>query len=133
MTRKKAEVVTDRAGGAAPGQGPGPEEIAAGAYRVETGRGLTGANVYLVRSGPGWVLIDAAWPRRAQLIKAAAESVFGPGTRPAAIVLTHIHPDHSGSALELARMWDLPVYVHPAELVLAPGGCRNTATRWTAG
>jgi glyoxylase-like metal-dependent hydrolase (beta-lactamase superfamily II) len=95
-----------------------PEEIAQGVYRVVAG---PGTNVYLVRSGPGWVLIDAAWPGRGRLIKAAAESLFGPGTRPAAIVLTHIHPDHSGSALELARMWDLPVHVHPDELVLAPG------------
>jgi len=30
-----------------------PEETAPGVYRVETGRGLTEANVYLVRSGPG--------------------------------------------------------------------------------
>ena len=37
-----------------------PEEIAPGVYRVPTGRGLAGANVYLVRSGPGWVLIDTA-------------------------------------------------------------------------
>jgi len=114
--------------------GPGPEEIAAGVYRVETGRGLTGANVYLVRSAPGWVLIDTGWPHRGQLIRAAAESLFGPGTRPAAIALTHIHPDHSGSALELARMWDLPVYVHPDELVLAPGGYLreygNPLDRW---
>ena len=114
--------------------GTGPEEIAPGVYRVETGRGLTGVNVYLVRSGPGWVLIDTAWPGRGRLIRAAAESVFGPGARPAAIVLTHIHPDHSGSALELARMWDLPVYVHPDELVLAPGGYLpeygNPLDRW---
>jgi glyoxylase-like metal-dependent hydrolase (beta-lactamase superfamily II) len=111
-----------------------PVEIAPGVYRVETGRGLAEANVYLVRSGPGWVLIDTAWPHHAQLIKAAAESLFGAGTRPAAIVLTHIHPDHSGSALELARMWDLPVWVHPDELVLAPGGYRpeygNPLDRW---
>jgi glyoxylase-like metal-dependent hydrolase (beta-lactamase superfamily II) len=137
MARRTAQAVTDGAGGAAPGPGPGPEEIAAGVYRVETGRGLTEANVYLVRSGPGWVLIDAAWPHRTQLIKAAAESLFGLGTRPAAIVLTHIHPDHSGSALELARMWDLPVYVHPAELVLAPGGYLpeygNPLDRWLIG
>ena len=99
--------------------GARPEEIAPGVYRVEAG---PGTNVYLVRSGPGWVLIDTAWPGRGRLIKAAAESVFGAGTRPQAIVLTHIHPDHSGSALELARMWDLPVRVHPGEVVLAPGG-----------
>ena len=114
--------------------GTRPEEIAPGVYRVETGRGLTEANVYLVRSGPGWVLIDTAWPGRGRLIRAAAVSVFGAGARPAAIVLTHIHPDHSGSALELARMWDLPVYVHPDEMVLAAGGYLpeygNPLDRW---
>jgi glyoxylase-like metal-dependent hydrolase (beta-lactamase superfamily II) len=47
--------------------------------------------------------------------------VFGAGARPDAIVLTHIHPDHAGSALELARLWDLPVHVHPAELPMAGG------------
>jgi glyoxylase-like metal-dependent hydrolase (beta-lactamase superfamily II) len=101
--------------------GIGAQEIAEGVYRLETGRGLTEANVYFVRSGPGWALIDTAWPHRGQVISAAAESLFGAGTRPAAILLTHIHPDHAGSALELARMWDLPVRVHPGELPLASG------------
>ncbi len=111
-----------------------PEEIAPGVYRLATGRGLAGANVYLVRSGAAWVLIDTAWPHRGQLIRAAAVSVFGAGTRPEAIMLTHIHPDHSGSALELARVWDLPVHVHPDEMVLAPGGYLpeygNPLDRW---
>jgi len=52
------------------------EEVAEGVYCVRTGRGLTEANVYLVRSGPSWVLIDAAWPHRGQLIKSAAESLL---------------------------------------------------------
>jgi glyoxylase-like metal-dependent hydrolase (beta-lactamase superfamily II) len=111
-----------------------PAEVAPGVYRVATGRGLTAANVYLVRSRAGWVLIDTGWPHNAQLIAAAADSVFGPGARPEAIVLTHIHPDHSGSALELARLWDIPVYVHPDELVLARGGYQreygNPLDRW---
>src|SRR5271166_6063466 len=97
------------------------EQIAEGVYRLETGRGLTGANVYFVQSGPAWVLIDTAWPHRGPVISAAAESLFGAGTCPAAILLTHIHPDHAGSALELARLWDLPVHVHPSELPLASG------------
>ena len=101
--------------------GPRPEEVAPGVYWLSTGRGITAANVYLVRAGPVWVLIDTAWPHRGPLIRAAAESLFGMGARPAAILLTHIHPDHSGSALELARMWELPVHVHPAELALASG------------
>ena len=124
MAGQPGEATTDGAAGSAPvpGRGPGrPEETAPGVYRVETGRGLTEANVYLVRSGPGWVLIDTAWPHRGQLIRAAAESLFGAGTRPEAILLTHIHPDHAGSARELAGLWDLPVHVHPAELPLAAG------------
>ena len=64
---------------------PRPEELASGAYRVDAGRWLTGANVYLVRSGQAWALIDTAWPHRGQLIKTAAESLFGTGTRPTAI------------------------------------------------
>ncbi len=112
------------AGGAIPAAGDAgirAEQIAEGVYRLETGRGLTGANVYFVRSGPAWVLIDTALAASRRGDPAAAESLFGAGTRPAAILLTHIHPDHAGSALELARLWDLPVHVHPGELPLASG------------
>ncbi len=35
--------------------------------------------------------------------------------KPRAIVLTHGHFDHAGSALELAKAWDVPVYAHPLE------------------
>ena len=46
----------------------------------------------------------------------------------------HIHPDHAGPALELARRRDLPVLVHPCELPLAPGGYLpeygNPLDRW---
>ena len=56
-------------------------EVADGVYCVGVGRGLLASNVYLIRSGGSWALIDAAWPGRGQLITAAAESVFGEGTR----------------------------------------------------
>jgi len=95
---------------------PRPQEVAPGVCPIETGRGITEANVYLVRSRPAWVLVDTAWPGRAGIIRAAAETPFGLGTCPAAILLTHFHPDHGGSALELARMWELPVHVHPDDL-----------------
>jgi glyoxylase-like metal-dependent hydrolase (beta-lactamase superfamily II) len=85
---------------------------------METGKGISRANVYFVRSGSSWVLIDAALANCGRLIRKTAESLFGTNTRPASILLTHDHPDHAGSALELARMWDCPVYVHPDELPL---------------
>lgn len=111
-----------------------PEQVAAGLYRLETGRGIAEANVYLVESGQTWVLVDTAWPRRGPEITTAAGSLFGSASRPAAIFLTHIHPDHCGSALELAELWDVPVYVHPDELPLAAGGYlpqfANPLDRW---
>lgn len=96
----------------------GPIEIAAGVYYLHVRR----ANVYFVRSPPSWVLIDAGWPGSADVIRAAGESLFGPGSRPAAILLTHAHPDHFGSAADLARVWQLPVWVHRDDLPYLKGG-----------
>ena len=83
--------------------------------------GRTQTVVYFVRSGPSWVLIDAGWANDASRIERAAGSLFGGDSRPAAILLTHCHPDHAGSALPLALAWDCAVYVHPAELPIATG------------
>jgi glyoxylase-like metal-dependent hydrolase (beta-lactamase superfamily II) len=83
--------------------------------------GRTQTTVYFVRSGPSWVLIDAGWARDVSRIEGAARSLFGAGSRPAAILLTHCHPDHSGSALSLARAWGCSVYMHPDELPIATG------------
>jgi deazaflavin-dependent oxidoreductase (nitroreductase family) len=88
------------------------KEIAPGVYRLS----LLGTNAYFVRSGPSWALIDAGWANSAQAIREAA-ALFGPNARPAAILLTHNHPDHAGAALDLARTWQLPVYVGPYETV----------------
>ena len=63
----------------------------------------------------GWVLVDAGLPGTARLIEAAAAERFGPGARPAAIVMTHGHFDHVGALETLAERWDAPVYAHPAE------------------
>jgi glyoxylase-like metal-dependent hydrolase (beta-lactamase superfamily II) len=97
-----------------------PREIAPDVYCLGP-RGRTQTDVYFVRSGSSWALIDAGWAKDGPSIKAAAESLFGADTRPAAILLTHCHPDHGGSALQLARAWSCSVYVHPDELPVASG------------
>src|SRR5215204_3760284 len=81
------------------------QEIAPDVYCLRTGRWLTDSNVYFVRSGSSWVLIDTARPWCGALIKKNAEVVFGANTHPTAILLTHDHFDHAGSAIELARTW----------------------------
>jgi glyoxylase-like metal-dependent hydrolase (beta-lactamase superfamily II) len=85
------------------------------------------ANVFLYgRPGSGdrgWVLIDAGIPApgAAGRILAAAAERYGREARPAAIVLTHGHFDHVGSARHLSDHWDVPVYAHPLELPYLTG------------
>jgi glyoxylase-like metal-dependent hydrolase (beta-lactamase superfamily II) len=100
---------------------PVPQQVAPGVYLVTLGKGAAASNSYLVRSGPTWTLIDTGWASNAAAIRTAAEAVFGPGARPTAVLLTHIHPDHSGSAGDLARSWEVPVYVHADEVPAAAG------------
>ena len=105
-------------------------EIAPGVHCKEVGKGISRSNVYFVRSGSSWVLIDTASANCGRLIRKTAESLFGANTRPTAILLTHDHPDHAGSALDLARMWGCPVYVHPDELPLAAIGDLSTVEKY---
>ncbi len=97
------------------------ETVAPGVYHLVTGK-RRDSNVYFVQSGETWVLVDTMWPGQAELIRGAAETLSGVGARPRAIVLTRVHPDHAGSASELAHTWDVTVYVHPDELPLPPAG-----------
>jgi glyoxylase-like metal-dependent hydrolase (beta-lactamase superfamily II) len=98
----------------------GAREIAPDVYCLGP-RGRTQTDVYFVRSGSAWALVDAGWAKDGPSIKRAAESVFGAETPPVSILLTHVHPDHAGSAFELARIWECPVYMHPDELPIANG------------
>lgn len=83
------------------------------------GMKLTYVNVYMIanrRGFPkGWVLVDAGPQRSAKKIINMAESLFGAGTKPLAIVLTHAHSDHTGSLEALLKHWDVPVYAHKLE------------------
>jgi glyoxylase-like metal-dependent hydrolase (beta-lactamase superfamily II) len=83
--------------------------------------GRTQTNVYLVRTGSSWILIDAGWAQDAERIRSAVRSVLGAEAAPSAILLTHVHPDHAGSARHLVAEWGCPIFVHPAEIPIATG------------
>jgi glyoxylase-like metal-dependent hydrolase (beta-lactamase superfamily II) len=112
-------------------------EIAEDVYQVALGPRALASNVYLIRAGAGWVLVDTAWPGSAEAIRRAAKSIFGPAVRPQALLLTHIHPDHSGSAARLAHTFRVPVFVHRDELPFASGNYQpryaNPLDRWLLG
>jgi glyoxylase-like metal-dependent hydrolase (beta-lactamase superfamily II) len=80
-------------------------------------------NVYFVEAGaPGeWVLVDTGLPGSTKNIIAAANELFYPGTHPQAILLTHGHMDHAGSAQELADHWKVPIYAHRLEMPFLTG------------
>ncbi len=79
-------------------------------------------NVYFIgRPGGPWLLVDAGLPGRAKQIHAAAEARFGAGSKPEAIILTHGHFDHAGSAAQLAAKWDVPIYAHRLEMPYLTG------------
>ena len=93
-------------------------EVAGGVVRVPT----VFVNAYLVDApGGAWVLVDTGLPGFAWRVRQAAAARYGAGSRPAAILLTHGHFDHAGSALELAKSWDVPVYAHKLELPYLTG------------
>jgi glyoxylase-like metal-dependent hydrolase (beta-lactamase superfamily II) len=89
------------------------------------GMKLTFVNVYMIanRRGvkKGWILVDTGQQGSANKIIAMAEALFGLGTRPAAIILTHGHSDHSGSLEALLKHWKVPVYAHENELPYLTG------------
>jgi glyoxylase-like metal-dependent hydrolase (beta-lactamase superfamily II) len=87
-------------------------QVAAGVHQLLIKRFV---NVYFVEtSTPGkWVLIDTGTEGSQREIIATADQLYGPGARPEAILLTHGHPDHGGSAKELAAYWSVAVIVHP--------------------
>jgi len=96
------------------------DTVAAGVTQLRIQRFV---NVYFVETGtPGeWVLVDTGLPGSARAIIAAADKLFYSGSRPEAILLTHGHLDHLGSARELADHWHVPVIAHPLELPYLTG------------
>lgn len=100
--------------------GAGPVEIAPDVFCLGPW-GRTQTSAYLVRAGSSWALVDAGWAGDAARIEADVRSLLGPGAVPTAILLTHDHPDHAGSARALAETWHCPILLHPAETAIASG------------
>jgi glyoxylase-like metal-dependent hydrolase (beta-lactamase superfamily II) len=82
-------------------------------------------NVYFIGpEGAGdreWFLVDTGLKISAPWIRRAAAQRFGAESRPRAILLTHGHFDHVGSAKSLADSWDCPVYVSESEMPFVTG------------
>jgi glyoxylase-like metal-dependent hydrolase (beta-lactamase superfamily II) len=80
-------------------------------------------NFYMVQNlnTKAWFLIDAGLPWSADNIKTMARELFGEGSRPQAIILTHGHFDHTGALETLVNEWSVPVYAHALEFPYLTG------------
>jgi glyoxylase-like metal-dependent hydrolase (beta-lactamase superfamily II) len=80
-------------------------------------------NYYMIKdeTSGSWALIDTGLKWSASTIKNMAKEIFGAGSRPAAIILTHGHFDHVGSLQSLAEEWNVPVYAHLLEMPYLTG------------
>ena len=74
-------------------------------------------NVYLIQDqeGTGWVMVDTGLKTTASKIRSLVGELFGKGSLPKAIIMTHGHFDHRGSLVQLAEEWGVPVYCHHQE------------------
>ncbi len=79
-------------------------------------------NAFIISFGSRyWALVDTGLENSDEYIIRAADDIFGAGTRPHAILLTHGHFDHTGSLKALTMHWDVPTYIHKNELAYITG------------
>lgn len=74
-------------------------------------------NCFLLEAATGLVLVDTGLPSHGEIILEALD-----GRPITAIVLTHAHCDHAGSAAFLAQATGAPVWCHPLDADLLKDG-----------
>ncbi|CAN5598242.1 MBL fold metallo-hydrolase [soil metagenome] len=97
--------------------------IGSGVFRLKEGL----VNCYLIEEDEGVTVLDAAWPRSfGHLEQALTEIGRSPGDV-RAIVLTHGHPDHVGSAEHARQAWGVPVLVNRDESDRVKGRAKGSS------
>ena len=79
-------------------------------------KGLRQVNLWLLRDGDGWTMIDCGWAdaETRETIEAAWSAILGgrPLTR---LIVTHFHPDHMGNCRWIAERWGVTPLVTRSE------------------
>ncbi len=86
------------------------------------------SNWLIVRDDSGFILIDGGYPADRDLV---LESVRGLGLDPAAakaMLITHGHVDHTGSAAYFSRTFGTPILCSPEELAHVQGKEKHQVT-----
>jgi glyoxylase-like metal-dependent hydrolase (beta-lactamase superfamily II) len=98
-------------------------EVADGIFWISTPVpfvGLKQVNLWLLRDGPGWTMIDCGYGRphvREQIEQVWSNVLDGrPITR---LIVTHFHPDHAGNSAWICRRWNLRPWMSHSEWLTA--------------
>ena len=87
------------------------EAIADGVHRITLGF----VSAYLIEGDDGLTLVDCGEHNHGGTIVDAIVGLGRTAGEIRRILVTHHHPDHTGSLAELARASEAPVYVHAAD------------------
>ena len=87
-------------------------EVVPGIHRVD---GTWGGNVYLLIDADSLTLVDAALPFNAGRIRRYIESIGRAVSQVRQVVLTHSHPDHTGSIRSLFGDSGVQILVHDSD------------------
>jgi glyoxylase-like metal-dependent hydrolase (beta-lactamase superfamily II) len=84
--------------------------------------GVRGANVWLVGTREGLVVVDTGFPGHGRRVLEFLGARGHPASELRAIVLTHADPDHAGSAAELRALTGAPIAIHAHDAPVLAGG-----------
>lgn len=87
------------------------EKVADGVHRCADGL----VNWYLVEDDTGVLLVDTGWPGSWPRIERGLSELGRGYDDVRAVLLTHGHPDHLGTAEQARTAFDVPVHVHARE------------------
>jgi len=99
------------------------EQVGEGVFRLAEGL----VNCYLIEDGGEVTVIDAAWPRSWDALQGAVADIGRSPSDVRAVVLTHGHPDHLGSAERARRSWGVPVMAYRGEVERVKGRARGSS------
>ncbi|WP_238009108.1 MBL fold metallo-hydrolase [Dactylosporangium sp. AC04546] len=94
-------------------------EIVDGVWEV----GIGFVHAHLIAAGGGLVMLDTGLPRRADRLADAVRATGHQLTDVHTILMSHRHPDHTGSLAELRRRTGARVVAHAADAPVITGAC----------
>lgn len=102
------------------------QEVVSGVFWV----GASHTNFVLLVDGTAVTIVDSGYPKDRDLVDASVTKIGRSLADVRAMVLTHGHADHKGSAERLRRDHQIPVFCHREEAPLARGEIEQRISTW---